>query len=180
LCRKALFSNSALVRTPSVKNKQTNKQTTSQTPLLHSSSLHMPLSTSFCIISTQALKRKVRDRHLQRLKPPARPHQPAHNHALTDGSTPSPSPSGSSTSSSEPPAAGPSSLAGVWRVFSLAISRDPAAQRFRNSHTQPGRRHHSSAAIIHGLMIRSDSRQPAISRHSSRFSHMRSVAPMPL
>jgi hypothetical protein len=112
--------------------------------------------------------------------PSARPHQPAHNHALTDGSTPSPSPSSSSTSSPEPPAAGPSSLAEVWRDFSLAISRDPAAQRFRKSHTQPARRYHSSAAITHGLMIRSDSPQPAISRHSSRFSHMRSVAPAPL
>jgi hypothetical protein len=119
--------------------------------------------------------------------PPSTPQTPQHAHISQHTATPSPtvlppptSPSSSSTSSPEPPAAGPSSLAGVWRDFSLAISRDPAAQRFRNSHTQPGRRHHSSAAIIHGLMIRSSSRQPAISRHSSRFSHMRSVAPAPL
>jgi hypothetical protein len=88
--------------------------------------------------------------------PSARPHQPASTHALTDGSTPSPSPSSSSTSSPEPPGAGPSSLAGVWRDFSSAISREPAVQR--KPHSQPGRRHHSSAAITHGLMIRSDSR----------------------
>ena len=96
--------------------------------------------------------------------PPSRPQTTQHAHISqhtttpSDGSTPSPSPSSSSTSSPEPPAAGPSSLAGVWRDFSLAISRDPAAQRFRKPPSQPGRRHHSSAAITHGVMIRSDSR----------------------
>jgi hypothetical protein len=55
----------------------------------------------------------------------------------------------------------------------LVISRDPAAQRFLKPPAQPGWRDHSSAATTHGVMIRSDSRQPAISLHSSRFSRLR-------